>query len=160
MNEQATQTNTRSTVAGAESAPREKLGVTEQEFQAMGEIGAMYYHQGNLPKAQAIFEGLVELDPASAAAHAALGALYTRSERFAEALRHLDRAVELAPEMIAPYVNRAEIFIRQQRATEAVADLKSAIDLDPQEKDPAANRARAMALGISEALKAQGITGQ
>jgi hypothetical protein len=36
--------------------------------------------------------------------------------------------------------------------------LKRAIALDPQEKDPGANRARAMALGIAEALKAQGVT--
>lgn len=123
----------------------------------MGQMGAMYYQQGILDKAQAIFEGLVEIDPSSAAAHSALGALLTRTERFADAMLHLDRAVELDPEQIAPYVNRAEIFIKQGRAENAVADLKQAIALDPREKDPAANRARAMALGIAEALKASGV---
>jgi tetratricopeptide (TPR) repeat protein len=137
---------------------REKLGVSAQEFQEIGEMGAMYYKQGNLEKARTIFEGLVDLDPESAAAHAALGALLTRTEQFAEALEHLDRAVELDADEIAPYVNRAEILTRQGRAEEAVENLKRAIALDPQEKDPAANRARAMALGIAEALKAQGIT--
>ncbi len=141
----------------AGGALREKLGVSAREFQEMGEMGALYYRQGNLEKARTIFEGLVDLDPGSAAAHAALGALLTRTERFEDAMRHLDRAVELDPEQIAPYVNRAEIFIKQGRADEAVGNLKRAIALDPQEKDPAANRARAMALGIAEALKASGI---
>lgn len=137
---------------------RDRLGMTEQDFQAMGRMGAMYYHQGILDKAQTIFEGLVEVDPNSSAAHSALGALFTRTERFEQALRHLDRAVELDPGQIAPYVNRAEIFIKQGRAQEAVTNLRKAIALDPQEKDPGANRARAMALGIAEALKAQGIS--
>lgn len=138
-------------------ATRERLGISEQEFRAMGEMGGMYYRQGNLEKARVIFEGLVELDPDSAAARSALGALLTRTGELEEALPHLERALELAPEQIAPYVNRAEIFIKLGRAEEAVANLKSAIALDPHEQDPAANRARAMALGIAEALKAHGV---
>ena len=146
--------------AAGNATPRERLGVTPDEFREMGSIGAMYYEQGNLTKAQAIFEGLVEMDPSSAAAHSALGALLTRREQFADALPHLDRAVELDPQQIAPYVNRAEIFIKQGRAQEAVENLKQAIALDPKEADPAANRARAMAYGIAEALKAHGVKGQ
>ena len=138
---------------------RQGLGIDEQEFQAMGEVGAMYYRHGNLDKARTVFEGLVELDPSSAAAHAALGALLTRTEEFDGALKHLDRAVELDPEEIAPYVNRAEIFIRRGRAEDAVANLKRAVALDPHEQDPAANRARAMALGIAQALKSHGAAG-
>jgi tetratricopeptide (TPR) repeat protein len=134
--------------------------VTPEEFREMGRIGAMYYEQGNLAKAQAVFEGLVELDPASAAAHSARGALFTRCERYEDALPHLDRAVELDPGQIAPYVNRAEIFIKQGRAQEAVENLKKAIALDPKEADPGANRARAMAYGLAEALKAHGVKGQ
>lgn len=146
--------------AGGGGVPRERLGISDREFQELGEMGAMYYRQGNLEKARTIFQGLVELDPESAAAHSALGALLTRTEQFDDALRHLDRAVELDPKEIAPYVNRAEILIRQGRAEAAVENLKRAVALDPQEKDPAANRARAMALGLAEALKARGITGQ
>lgn len=147
------------TRARAESggAPRERLGLSDREFQELGEMGAMYYRQGNLEKARTIFEGLVELDPDSAAARSALGALLTRTEEFPAALEHLDRAVELDPGEIAPYVNRAEIHIREGRPEEAVENLKKAIALDPSEKDPAANRARAMALGLAEALRARGI---
>jgi len=135
--------------------PREQLGISDREFLEMGRIGAMYYEQGNLDKARTIFEGLIELDPESSAAHAAFGALLTRTERFTDALKHLTRAIELNPQQIAPYVNRAEIYLRQHRAEEAVANLKEAIALDPHEVDPAANRARAMALGIYQALSRQ-----
>lgn len=156
MDGKATKQGSLSTEGGRDTL-RGRLGVSEQEFRAMGQMGAMYYQQGVLDKAQAIFEGLVEIDPTSADAHSALGALLTRIESFDDALRHLDRAVELEPEMIAPYVNRAEIYIKQGRADEAVVNLKQAIALDPQEKDLAANRARAMALGIAEALKSSGV---
>jgi Flp pilus assembly protein TadD len=136
---------------------REKLKVTREEFAEMGRMGAMFYEQGNLEKARTIFEGLVELDPFSAAAHSALGALFTRTESFDDALMHLDRAVELDPEQIAPYVNRAEVFIKRGQADDAVANLKRAISLDPKKSSPDANRARAMALGIAEALRLQGV---
>ena len=148
--------------AGAGSAKteratlRERLGVTGREFQEMGEIGAMFYQQGNLEKARTIFEGLVEMDPSSGAAHSALGALLTRMRQDERALEHLNRAIELSPNQIAPRVNRAEVLLRQQKIEQAVAELKRAIELDPKEIDPGANRARAMVLGIHEALQAHG----
>jgi Flp pilus assembly protein TadD len=139
---------------------REELNISPEEFLEMGRIGALYYEQGNLEKAETIFEGLVELDPLSADAHSALGALYTQTGRDDEALVHLNKSAELNPDQIAPYVNRAEIRIRQQRMEEAVADLKQAIELDPAEKDPGANRARAIVLGLKEAFEARGAYNQ
>lgn len=133
---------------------RRRLNVSEAEFQQMGSIGAMYYEQGVLDKAQTIFEGLVELDPESVDAHSALGALYTRLQRDDEALVHLNRALELDDDQIAAHVNRAEVYLRRQEIERAVLDLKRAMDLDPEEKDPGANRARAMVIGIHEALEA------
>lgn len=156
MDEKATRGGAPAPESGRET-PRARLGISAEEFAEMGRVGAMYYEHGNLEKARTIFEGLVEIDPQSAAAHSALGALLTRAEHYDEALGHLDRAVELDPGQIAPYVNRAEIFIKRGRAEEAVANLRRAVELDPAEKDPAANRARAMALGIAEALRAQGL---
>jgi protein O-GlcNAc transferase len=63
----------------------------------------------------------VEVDPNSAAAHAALGALYTRTQEDELALASLERAIALDPQMIAPYVNRAEVFLRMERYEEAIA---------------------------------------
>ena len=135
----------------------EQIGLTDQEFNAMGEIGAIYYQQGELEKARTIFEGLVELNPRSAAAHAALGALYTRIGEDDRALEHLNRAIDLDPQMIAPYVNRAEVMIKRGQAEQAVADIRRAVELDPEEKDAAANRGRALAVAIAEAVQvAQG----
>lgn len=133
---------------------REELGISTAEFHEMGNVGAMYYQQGNFEKARTIFEGLVELDPQSADAHSALGALLTLQQQDEAAVEHLEKAVQLEPEQIAPYVNLGEIFIRQQKLEEAVANLKKAIELDPDEQDPGANRARAMVLGIYQVIQA------
>ncbi len=138
-----------------EPTPRKQLGITDDEFQQMGEIGAMYYYQGKLEEAQTVFEGLVEVDPESGNAHAALGGLLTHLQRDEEALPHLDRAIELDSHQIAPWVNRAEVRLRQQQIEAALADLKQAIALDPEESDPAANRARAIVYGIHEAITAR-----
>jgi tetratricopeptide (TPR) repeat protein len=141
---------------------RDLLGISKEEFDAMGGIGAMFYEQGCLEKAQIIFEGLVELDPESHEAHSALGALYTRIEKDQEALIHLDRAISLNKKQIEPYVNRAEVRLRQAGAQQeeielAIEDLNRAIELDPNGDDAAANRARAMVMAIYETLKFQGV---
>jgi tetratricopeptide (TPR) repeat protein len=133
----------------------QKVSMSPEEFMAIGEIGAMFYEQGNLDKAQTIFEGLVEIDPQSDAAHAALGALLTKRRDDENALVHLNKALELNSNEIAPFVNRAEVYLRRQRFEAAVVDLKCAIELDPQEKDAGANRARAMVLGIYQAIESQ-----
>jgi Flp pilus assembly protein TadD len=75
--------------------PREALGISEQDFVRMGQLGAMYYNQGDLGRAAIVFQGLVEVDPQSSAAHAALGALYTRTGQDEQALSHLSSASEL-----------------------------------------------------------------
>jgi tetratricopeptide (TPR) repeat protein len=129
--------------------------VSDEDFQAIGEIGAMYYEQGNLEKAETIFEGLVELKPDSSAAHSALGGLLTYKREDEKALVHLNRAIDLDSKQIAPFVNRGEVYLRQSKFDLAVADLKRAIELDPQEKDAGANRARAMILGIYQAIESQ-----
>ena len=141
-------------MTGKQQTIREQLDISTAEFLEMGNVGAMYYQQGNLEKARTIFEGLVELDPNSADAHSALGALLTLQQQDEKAAEHLRKAVELDPEQIAPYVNLGEIYIRQQKLEEAVANLKTAIELDPDEQDPGANRARAMVLGIYQVIRA------
>lgn len=136
---------------------RRRLGISDAEFQEMGAMGAMYYEQGLLAKAQTIFEGLVELEPDNVDARSALGALFTRLQQDDDALAHLNRAIELDDTQIAAHVNRAEVLLRRQQLQQAVADLKRAIELDPDEQDKGANRARAMVLGIHEALEEKGV---
>lgn len=133
----------------------QKLGITPEQIQSIGELGAMYYYQGELDKAQTIFEGLVEADEDNSGAQSALGALYMRKGEIDAAKTHLDKAIDLDKTQIAPFVNRAEFYLRKQDVEAAVADLKEAIELDPEEKDPGANRARAMVLGIYQEIEAQ-----
>jgi tetratricopeptide (TPR) repeat protein len=134
----------------------EKLGITPEEFTEIGRIGGIYYKQGNLKKAKAIFEGLIELNPNSHETHSALGALLVQAEDYQNATFHLDKAIELDANKIAPFVNRAEIRIKQLNLVGAIADLKHAIELDPLKKDVDAHRARTIVLGIYETFQVKG----
>src|SRR5262245_2795469 len=154
----STHSNKKEVASGKEQpTPRQLLGITDREFEAMGRLGAMYYNQGDLERARIVFAGMIEADPGCSAAHAALGALLVRTDRFDTALEHLNRAIELNDQELTAYVNRAEAYLRRKEVERAVADLKHAIALDPTEEDPAANRARAMMLGLHQALKSKGL---
>jgi tetratricopeptide (TPR) repeat protein len=133
----------------------ETVGISAEEFQAMGNMGAMFYEQGQFDKAQTIFEGMLELEPENDAVLSALGAVLTQQRQDDEALIHLNKAIELNDSEIASFVNRAEVRLRQSEFQSAVDDLTEAIRLDPHEKDAGANRARAMVLGIHQMIEAQ-----
>ncbi|MEZ5307636.1 MAG: tetratricopeptide repeat protein [Pyrinomonadaceae bacterium] len=132
---------------------RDVLSISEDEFEEMGRVGAMFFEQGNTHKALSIFEGLAELEPESADAHAALGCVLAMNQQDREALDHLNTAIELDPTQIAPYVSIAEIHLRRLELEEAIAALGKAIELDPEQKDRGANRARAIVLGIERAIR-------
>ena len=139
----------------SESSLRETVGISAEEFQSMGNMGAMFYEQGQFEKAQTIFEGMLELEPENDAVLSALGAVLTQQRQDDEALIHLNKAIAINDSEIASFVNRAEVLLRQSEFERAVEDLTEAIRLDPQEKDAGANRARAMVLGIHQMIEAQ-----
>lgn len=134
---------------------REQIGMSAADFQAMGDMGAMFYSQGQLDKALTIFEGMLELEPENDAVLSALGAVLTQRREDERALICLDKAIEKNRSEIASFVNRAEILLRKSEFERAVEDLTEAINLDPQEKDPGANRARAMVLGIHQMIESK-----
>lgn len=139
---------------GYEFARIETQAVSADQFQMMGQMGAMYYEQGLTAKARSIFEEMIRLDPKSGPAHSALGAVLTFIRDDAVALEHLSRAIELDPDEIASYVNRAEVRLRLQDYEPALEDLRIAIEMDPDGQDAGANRARAMLIGLQEQLQA------
>lgn len=120
---------------------------TREEFLALGREGAKAYNAGDLKRARAIFEDLVEADPDSSDAQAALGALLVRTGEDDLALVHLNRAIQLNPQELSALVNRGEVFLKLGRRSEGEADLKKAIALDPGGKNASANRARALLKG-------------
>lgn len=134
---------------------REQIGMSAQEFQSMGSMGAMFYEQGQFDKAQTIFEGMLGLEPDNDAVLSALGAVLTQRRNDEQALVYLNRAIELNDSEISSHVCRAEVRLRQHEFESAVKDLSRAIELDPQEKDPGANRARAMVLGIHQMIESE-----
>lgn len=134
---------------------REKIGMSAEDFLSIGKMGAMFYEQGQLEKAQTIFEGMLELEPDNDQVLSALGAVLTQQRQDDEALVHLNKAITLNDKEIASFVSRAEVWLRRSDFEAAVSDLTEAIKLDPHEKDAGANRARAMVLGIHQMIETQ-----
>jgi tetratricopeptide (TPR) repeat protein len=135
---------------------RERIEVSLDEILEIATIGSIFYKQGNLEKAKAVFEGLGELDSEIFEVQSCLGSFFTRIREDEKALLHLNKAILLNPEIVAPYVNRAEVNIRRFKIEEVVADILTVIKLDPKISDPDANRARTMLLGIYDAFKTKG----
>jgi tetratricopeptide (TPR) repeat protein len=135
---------------------RKSIDLSLDEILEIAAIGSIFYKQGNLEKAKAVFEGLVELDAEIFEIQSCLGAFYTRIRDDEKAIVHLDKAILLNPMNVAPYVNRAEVNIRRFKIEEVVADILTVIRLDPKIGNPDANRARTMLLGIYDAFKTKG----
>jgi len=76
-------------------------------------------------------ERALDLDPASAEAHAALGHIYTHTGRFAEAERHARRAVELNPSSGMAHLWYATYLRTQRRFPEAKRHFLRAREADP-----------------------------
>jgi Tfp pilus assembly protein PilF len=142
--------------AASKGTPRQLLGVTDQEFEAMGKLGTMYYEQGDLERARIVFEGMVEADPSSSSAHAALGALYLRTGHDEVAIPHLNRAIELDSTQLSAYVNRAEVELKLKQPEKAIADLKEQWN-STRQAEPGSKQSAHMALGLHQALKAKNL---
>jgi tetratricopeptide (TPR) repeat protein len=135
---------------------RQSSGISVAEIIEIANIGSMFLRQGNIDKAQVVFEGLVELDSDIFEIQSCLGSFYTTIREDEKALYHLNKAISLDSENISPYVNRAEINIRRFKIDEVIADITQAIQLDPKITNPDANRARTMLLGIYDAFNTKG----
>ena len=111
-------------------------GMSDEEFIDYGNRGAKYYKQGDVDKAQAIFEEMSEMRPKNAETHAALGAVLVRKKEDTEALKHLDLAIKLDNRQAFAYANRGKVYLRQNRIKDATADLERAIELGKAGNNP------------------------
>lgn len=73
----------------------------------------------------------LQIDPASAEAHAALGYVWHYDLRWADAEREFRRAIELNPSLALAHVWYANLLMSQSRMAEAIAQVYAARELDP-----------------------------
>jgi predicted O-linked N-acetylglucosamine transferase (SPINDLY family) len=101
------------------------------DFQALHLLGLSYYLQGDLAAAAALIERALQIDPASAEAHANLGAVLKALKRLPDALQHYDTAVALDPGFANAHANRGNLLFSACCFAEAIASYDQAIALSP-----------------------------
>lgn len=124
-----TSTETSKTKASDLTTNKDKIGMTDEQFLAIGQLGIKFYNEDKLDKAQTIFEGMLQLEPQNADVNASLGGVLEKKGQDKEALKYLNKALELNDQHPAALYNRAEIYLRQNKNKEAAADLEKAIEI-------------------------------
>lgn len=136
---------------------RQYNAVSTPEMLQMALVGFRMYENGKYADAEALFRGLIMLEPTEAYYFTALGAVYLAQDIYDGAKVNFDQAILLNPKELAAFVNRGEVHLRMGNIMEAAEDFKSAVDLDPAGKDPLTVRARVLAAAALEMVeKSQG----
>jgi predicted Zn-dependent protease len=129
--------------ADGKATLKEVRGYSDEELYSAARAGHVFFNQGLLPEARAIFQGLFAVAPRDAYFARALGVVEWAAGNADGALGAFDVAVKLEPENPAGYVGRAEVRIAAGQKREALADLTRAVGLCGA-KDPLKNKAEAM----------------
>ena len=127
--------------------------LTQPQMLKMAVFGFTQYENGRYPEAQAIFQGLVFLDPNEAYYRIALGATFLAQEELELAEMSFTAAIDLKTTEVAAYVNRGEVYLKRGKIIEAAKDFKRAVELDPTGKEPLTQRARILASVTLQAMK-------
>lgn len=101
-----------------------------------------YAEEGELDKAVADFNKLLQDNKDNVTAHLALGEVLTNLEKYDEALKHIEQAIKLKPESSLGYTLRAKLHVAKKDLKAAVADLDQALKIEPRDVSALLLRAR------------------
>ncbi len=101
---------------------------------AVAALGRLELLERNDPRAIALLESAIRLNPADAESTYQLGVLYDRNGRTAEALPLLRRAIELRANYADPHYQIGRILLREGKPAEALKELEIARRLIPDQE--------------------------
>jgi predicted Zn-dependent protease len=127
---------------------KEVRGYTDDELYAVARSAHVFFNQGMIPEARALFQGLFAVSPRDAYFARALGVVEWAAGNPDGALGAFDVAIKLDPENAAGYVGRAEVRIAAGQKREAQADLVKASAL-PSVDAALKNKAEAMLTALT-----------
>jgi len=115
--------------ADGKATLKEVHGYTDEELYAVARTAYAFFHQGKVPEARTLFQGLFAINPRDAYFARALGVVEYASGNVEGALSAYEVAVKLAPDDAASYVGRAEVLLTLGQRPRAAEDLKRATSL-------------------------------
>jgi Tfp pilus assembly protein PilF len=94
-------------------------------------LGAMYYLEGNVDKAEPEYRKALELNPYEPMAHNNLGLIYMNKNRFKEAEQEFIKELKINPFYDNAYFNYGLLCARQGRWGQAAALWKRTLEINP-----------------------------
>jgi len=93
--------------------------------------GSAYLIRGELDRAIADFDGVIQVDPAYSPAYYHRGIAYERRELYDQAIADFSKVVEINPRHGFAFDALARIYLKTGRYTLALGDAERAVSLDP-----------------------------
>jgi len=115
-----------------------------EELYAFVAVARRWAEHGRVEDAQAILEGLADLEPERTFLRTSLGCLFMKLDRVEDALAAFEAALEQDPNDVAALTHAGELNLEKGQRERGLGLLGAAAKLDPEETNPHAGRARTL----------------
>ena len=122
-----------------------------EEVYALAAVARRWADHGRVEDAQAILEGLAELEPDRSFLRTALGCLFMKVGKVEDALAAFEAALEGDPGDVTALTHAGELSLERGERARGLELLATAAAQDAEETNPHANRARTLrALAVAD----------
>ncbi len=106
--------------------------IDEQANQPMINLGAIYFGQGNLEKAQELNEMAIKVQPdTSAQAHANLGLIWQHRNELDKSIESYEKAIQYDPKLATVWMNLTSVLTMKGEDDRALKAATKATELEP-----------------------------
>ena len=107
------------------------LELSPDAYRILNNLGIVYWHEGDLDKAESAWRRVLAVNPDDAGALNNLGLLASRRHQYAEAKEFFQRAMELKPNLAEPHLNLGDTYLKMGLRGPAELQLRAAVALSP-----------------------------
>ena len=119
-------------IEDAITALERSIEIDDQANQPMINLGAIYFGQGNLDKAQELNERAIAAQPdLSAQAHANLGLIWQQRNEIEKAIESYEKAIQYDPKLATVWMNLTSVLTMKGEDERALKAAKKATELEP-----------------------------
>lgn len=119
-------------VEDAIKALERSIEIDDQANQPMINLGAIYFGQGNLDKAQELNEMAIKAQPdTSAQAHCNLGLIWQQRNEMDKSIAAYEKALQYDPKLATVWMNLTSVLTMKGDDKRALKAAQKAIELDP-----------------------------
>jgi Tfp pilus assembly protein PilF len=107
------------------------IDISPDAYKALGALGGIYWHEGDLDRAESAWRRVLAQAPDDVATLNNLGLLAHQRHQYAEAERFFKRAMELHPRFAEAHLNLGDMYMKLGQRGPAELQLRAAIAISP-----------------------------